>query len=378
MDEAVAHADTDYDAVERRAARTSNGVAPGTPVIAFEHRLFAAIEGAYFRLSDAADALPVFVCEIGDREVLLRLPAIRREFAIVPGSRDDAMLDTVAAGLRFVRTLRAGDPVPLELLTGEASWPISDRHRVAAANRLLDRLVAWHAPSAAGSGDATDAEAAAVDAAAATLGFDEAKLRDAMTLLAGELSAIEALADTREERATLARRMGAAGRLMRRSHDFDEVVEPVQRLMREARRDLDSAFAAVDSIIPIPDALADTDAAIAAIRAARDELRTRLLAWEPLQGRWANLDLDARSSILELFQETYRFLAPRYMPIDEWERQMLPESPRRARARNWQKADGEATAVKRIEWASRSDTAALPTGAAAAPAARKSRRRPAP
>lgn len=378
MDEAVAHADTDDGVVERRAARASSGAAPGTPIIAFEHRLFAAIEGAYFRLSDASDALPVFVCEIGDREVLLRLPAIRREFSIVPGSRDDAMLDTVAAGLRFVRALRAGDPVPLELLTGEASWPISDRHRAAAANRLLDRLVAWHAPLAADGSEGADAEAAAVDAASAALGFDEARLRDAMALLAGELAAIEALADTREERAALARRMGAAGRLMRRSHDFDELVEPVQRLMREARRDLDGAFAAVDAIVLIPEALADTDAAIAAIRATRDELRTRLLAWEPLQGRWANLDLDARASILELFQETYRFLAPRYMPIDEWERQMLPDSPRRARARNWQKAGGEATGVKRIEWASRSDTAALQASAATAPAARPARRRSTP
>ena len=358
MEEAVARAESDDEAVERRAAMVGTAVAPGVPVIAFEHRLFAAIEGAYFRLSDAADALPVFVCEIGEREVLLRLPAIRREFAIVPGSRDDAMLDTVAAGLRFVRALRAGDPVPLELLTGEASWPVSDQHRAAAANRLMDRLVAWHVPSTpAGAGpagaEAGDNEAVAVVAAAAALGLDEPKLRGALTALAGELAAIEALADTREERAALARRMSAAGRLMRRSRDFDELVEPVQRLMREARRDLDGAFAAIDELVPVPVALADTEGTIAAIRGVRDELRTRLLAWEPLQGRWAALDLDARAAILELFQETYRFLAPRYMPIDEWKRQMLPDSPRRLRARDWQRTSGAVEGVKRIQWASR-------------------------
>lgn len=353
MEEAVARADSDDEAVERRAAMVGTAVAPGMPVIAFEHRLFAAIEGAYFRLSDAADALPVFVCEIGEREVLLRLPAIRREFAIVPGSRDDAMLDTVAAGLRFVRALRAGDPVPLELLTGEASWPVSDQHRAAATNRLVDRLVAWHVPSTPAGAEARDTEAVAVAAAVAALGLDEPKLRGALTVLSGELAAIEALADTREERAALARRMGVAGRLMRRSRDFDELVEPVQRLMREARRDLDGAFAAIDELVPVPMALADTEATIAAIRGARDELRTRLLAWEPLQGRWAALDLDTRAAILELFRETYRFLAPRYMPIDEWERQMLPDSPRRLRARDWQKPGGAAEGVKRIQWASR-------------------------
>ncbi|MBM3561313.1 MAG: hypothetical protein FJX53_15850, partial [Alphaproteobacteria bacterium] len=145
MEEPAALAETTI--VERRTGRVAPVVESDTPVIALEHKLFASIEGAYFRLSDAADALPVFVCEIGDREVLLRLPAIRRGFGIVAGLADDAMLDTVAAALRFVRALRAGDPVPLELRTGQASWPVSKAHRAAAANRLADRLVAWHAPA---------------------------------------------------------------------------------------------------------------------------------------------------------------------------------------------------------------------------------------
>ncbi|MGE0254565.1 MAG: hypothetical protein AB7N54_04565 [Alphaproteobacteria bacterium] len=348
--------------VERRTSPPDAKPATGAPVIAFEHRLFAAMDGAYFRLSDAADALPVFVCEIGDREVLLRLPAIRREFGIVTGSRDDVMLDTVAESLRFVRALRAGDPVPLELLTGEASWPVDDRHRAAAANRLADRIVAWHAPSAAPGAVPAVAEAVAVDAAAAALGLEGGSdaLRDALATLANELAAIEALAETREDRANLDRRMGAAGRLLRRSHDYEDLVGPVLRLMREARRDLNSAFAAFEALVPVPDAFAATDTAVAAIRAARDDLRTRLLAWEPLQARWAALDLDARPAILEMFQETYRFLAPRYMPIDEWERQMLPNSPRRARARDWQKAGDEAGGVKRIQWTSRSGTQGRP------------------
>lgn len=347
--------------VERRTSPPDAKPATGVPVIAFEHRLFAAMDGAYFRLSDAADALPVFVCEIGDREVLLRLPAIRREFGIVAGSRDDVMLDTVAESLRFVRALRAGDPVPLELLTGEASWPVDDRHRAAAANRLTDRIVAWHAPSAAPGTVPADAEAAAVAAAAAAIGLaDDAALRDALATLANELAAIEALAETREDRANLDRRMGAAGRLLRRSHDYEDLVAPVLRLMREARRDLNCAFAVFDTLVPVPDAFAATDTAVAAIRAARDDLRTRLLAWEPLQARWAALDLDARPAILEMFQETYRFLAPRYMPIDEWERQMLPNSPRRARARDWHKTGSEAGGVKRIQWTSRSGTQGRP------------------
>ncbi|MBM3558775.1 MAG: hypothetical protein FJX53_02550 [Alphaproteobacteria bacterium] len=147
--------------------------------------------------------------------------------------------------------------------------------------------------------------------------------------------------------------MGAAGRLLRRSHDYEGLVEPVQRLMREACRDLNGTFAAFDDVVPIPAAFADVDATVAAIRAPRDELRTRLLAWDSLQGKWLKLDLDARGSVIELLQETYRFLAPRYMPIDEWERNMLPDSPRRLRAREWRKAGEEGNGVKRVEWASR-------------------------
>ena len=56
------------------------------------------------------------------------------------------------------------------------------------------------------------------------------------------------------------------------------------------------------------------------IRRARDTLHSRLRAWDETLEKWAPLspqhgDL---SDITPLIADLYRFLAPRYMPIDEW------------------------------------------------------------
>jgi hypothetical protein len=78
---------------------------------------------------------------LGGEEVLLPVPGIRREFQIDEESADEEMLDLVSSGLDYVKVLMPGDDLPPELLTGEASWEISEQHRTIARQRISMQLV---------------------------------------------------------------------------------------------------------------------------------------------------------------------------------------------------------------------------------------------
>ena len=59
---------------------------------------------------------------LGEREAALPLRALQREFDIADESEDGRMLALIAASLDFVTSLRLGDALPAEVLSGEASW----------------------------------------------------------------------------------------------------------------------------------------------------------------------------------------------------------------------------------------------------------------
>jgi hypothetical protein len=56
---------------------------------------------------------------------------------------DAIMLHTVERSLQFVSLLGIGDPIPLEILKGDASWQPSQIHRDAAFKRIGAYLMAW-------------------------------------------------------------------------------------------------------------------------------------------------------------------------------------------------------------------------------------------
>jgi hypothetical protein len=60
------------------------------------------------------------------------------------------------------------------------------------------------------------------------------------------------------------------------------------------------------------------------IRSNRDYLYRSLLAWEPLLTAWAGVDDGALEEMRPLLARTYRFLAPRFMPVTEWLRTNRP------------------------------------------------------
>src|SRR3546814_12661090 len=53
------------------------------------------------------------------------------------------MLNTIARSLDFVRGLRIGDPIPKEVLTGDASWQPSLAQKEHAGRRVTAQLVCW-------------------------------------------------------------------------------------------------------------------------------------------------------------------------------------------------------------------------------------------
>jgi hypothetical protein len=104
------------------------------------HRAFAMFGDPLFRLAES-DGAPVMVVHLGDKEAAIPLTAMKREFGIEKGSDDGRMLDLVVQSLDFVAGLRIGDPLPPEVLSGEASWEPDEVHLRIANARLQWQLV---------------------------------------------------------------------------------------------------------------------------------------------------------------------------------------------------------------------------------------------
>jgi hypothetical protein len=112
-------------------------------IVRFDHRFFTSFPDACFRF-DEGEGVPVSAFWLGQQQVALPFAGIKREFGIREYAHDAIMLNTIARGLRFVSLLQTGDPIPPELLTGDASWEPTELHRIRARNRIGAQLVGWH------------------------------------------------------------------------------------------------------------------------------------------------------------------------------------------------------------------------------------------
>ncbi|MEK9832705.1 MAG: hypothetical protein VW453_08935 [Rhodospirillaceae bacterium] len=112
-------------------------------IVRFDHRFFTSFPDACFRFNER-EGVPVYAFWLGQQQVALPFAGIKREFGIREYAHDAIMLNTMARGLRFVSLLQIGDPIPPELLTGDASWEPTELHRIRARNRIGAQLVGWH------------------------------------------------------------------------------------------------------------------------------------------------------------------------------------------------------------------------------------------
>lgn len=321
-----------------RDTRECRAESPAEPDdrVGFEHSFFLTREGAYFRLSEHTGE-PVFVINMGDGpkdEAVLPFPGIKSEFAIADDSADGRMMALVGAGLEFVKALRLGDPLPQEILSGEASWAVSDEQRQIAYSRLTIQLATWLTGDETLMTDASrlmqlvedpktkEKINSAFSEAADTLGFGRDGREKVIALIEGlaeELAHIEMLRGRVLEARTMVGKIHDLRGIYANEHGMLEIIDSVARLAQVALDDYQNLLDQVDAQTgEIMSVLKNIDMQVDFIRGIRDELFRKLNAWGDILTSWQGTDIRHSHENEELLRETYRFLAPRYMPVDEW------------------------------------------------------------
>ncbi|MCX7378105.1 MAG: hypothetical protein NTY94_15355 [Alphaproteobacteria bacterium] len=295
------------------------------------HQVFTMLGAVSFRRA-RADGTPVMVVTLGDREAVVPLRALQREFGIGDDSADGRMLGLIAESLDYVCGLSLGDKLPSEVLTGRASWDPSAEHKRLAINIIRLQLLSWIDPEAAdpAKGDPLlrlendpalrQQVQLAFDRAATELGLPD---RDAVVVLvqelAGELAYIEALRDRllRPVRA-ITNRLERLVAAYRGDSQRQESASRVTRLAITARQTFQERFDELAAQTgEVMSALRNMESQQAFIRSIRDQLYREQRAWQSILDGWAASD-PAEEVPWDLIMRTYQFLAPRYMPVTEW------------------------------------------------------------
>ena len=301
--------------------------------VKFGQKFFTAIEGSYFRKSAHTDEA-VFILNLGGEEVILPIAGICREFDIEDDTPDHKMLQMVITGLDYIKVLKPGDAFPKELLTGEASWEITDRHRQIARQRVTMQLVSWM------SGEEnliTDPEQliqiaddpaikkkinAAFEQAAEALDNPNASKEmvvDLIEELAEELAYIETLRE--QFRSVLSmetkikRVRNGTSKQCSILDNATSVAKLISKAVIEFREEFETADGQTGEIISV---LKNIISQKEYIRGVRDSLHRRLVAWDDLLRGWDRQSGRIASDTPDLLRATYRFLAPRYMEADSW------------------------------------------------------------
>jgi hypothetical protein len=271
--------------------------------VQFDQKFFTAVEGSYFRKS-AHNEEPVFILNLGGEEVVLPIPGICREFEIEDNTPDYNMLQMIITGLDYVKVLMPGDTFPKELLTGEASWDITDKHRHVARQRVSMQLVSWMAGE---ENLITDPDANAE------------MVIDLIEDLAEELAYIETLREQFRNvlsmEAKIKRVRNGASKQRSILDNATSVAKLVSKAVREFRDEFDTIDGQTSEIISV---LKNIISQKEYIRGVRDSLYRRLVAWDDLLRGWDRQSGRIAADTPDLLRDTYRFLAPRYMEADSW------------------------------------------------------------
>ena len=276
-----------------------------------DHRGFPVLGDVVFQRS-GTDGTPVAVVPLGEHPVSIPLRALQRELGIDDDSDDGRMLALIVESLDYVVSLQQGDPLPAEVLTGEASWEPAPHHVAAARQRLRGCVLRWTAAA-----DRPNDMEAAVAALARLLDLpDAAAARARIESLAVELSYIEA---SREVLLARVRRMAA--RLERLRLDSapgvqrDDLTQS-RRMATVALERIGSRFTDVESkVADIVVALRRGEGLRTYLRSHRDWLHRSRMAWSPVLDGWEKepgMQAPARRALISL---TYQFLAQRFMSV---------------------------------------------------------------
>lgn len=303
------------------------------PKVRFDHWFFQKMEDIHFQLS-GPEKEPTMVGKYSKNDVVLTLKGIAKEFDIDPKGADGWMLDQVGKGLKYVKALCLGDPLPKEILTREASWALSKRHQEIAYQRVSMQLVNWLSGSDTMITDPDELLQIADDPgvkkqianafgeAAEKLGYGkdnkEAVVKH-VEELAKELAYIEALRDRFRRIKIMEDKIQELRRLYGREKSVLEIADQVARLGQAAVKEFELLFLEADAQTgEILSVLKNLTATINYIRDVRDDLHIRLMAWDDLLDRWQQADMKISQQNPVLLRDTYKFLAPRFMMVKEW------------------------------------------------------------
>ena len=139
--------------------------------------------------------------------------------------------------------------------------------------------------------------------------------------IADELSYIEALRDELLFRAqSMAARLGALSTNGQSNTERQAMLGRVRRLLHLGLQQIAARFTDVDAQTgEVMSTLRNIDSQRAFIRSNRDWLYRSRRAWEPILAEWAAAPTTLDDAAWLRVGRTYQFLAPRYMPSQEWE-----------------------------------------------------------
>lgn len=311
-----------------------NGIDSTAKLVGFEHPFFRKVEDLRFQLDEEGAGSPVAIIKLAGKDAVLTLAGIQREFSIIDDSPDGRMLDMLARSLKFVKGLRIGDPIPPEILTRKASWSILPRHREIAFQRLVVRMVGWLTgedqtfASLQEMQKLTEDETfkknvnVAFTAIAEKLGLPPERKDEVTHLiqtLADELAFIEAMRDRFSDMLKMEQKIQKLRHLYGSERSVLDIADPVARLMGKATAQFKDLFDQIDAQTgEIVSVLSHLDSQIHFIRDMRDDLHVRIMAWDEILEIWSLAQAKKSPGVPDLLRKTYHFLAPRYMPTQEW------------------------------------------------------------
>jgi len=310
-------------------------IAPSADHCTLTHRVFASFGECLFRRSET-DGAPVMVVKLGEKEAAIPLRSLQREFSIPDDSDDGRMLGLIAQSLDFMTGLRIGDPLPAEVVSGQASWEPDELHLQIANARLQWQLVTWLNSGTGADMPVLDADSLlqvadhparkqqvqqAFAKATETLGLPSREaVIQLVEELARELAYIEALRDRLLRRVrAMAEKLNRMAQAYRGDGAHLETLTQVRRLTGTALKQISHRFDELDAQTgEVMAALRNADSQRTFIRSNRDWLYRTQRAWQALLQEWDVAGIGFDEGILLLLGRSYQFLAPRFMPVTEW------------------------------------------------------------
>jgi len=115
-----------------------------------------------------------------------------------------------------------------------------------------------------------------------------------------------------------------------------ETLTQVRRLAGSALQQIARRFDELDAQTgEVMATLRNAESQRAFIRVNRDWLYRSQRGWQPVLDEWDGAGTELNDAMRALLTRTYRFLAPRFMPVTEWTSRARPDQKKPVRQMTW-------------------------------------------